>query len=204
LRYDRSIDMNFQPGQWMMLYLEGRDGWHRHPFTISSAPHEPLLQVSIKALGDHTKRAHQLEPGMPAVVSAPMGRFDYRRGGERQLWIAGGIGITPFLSWLRDADHRNLQLPGVDFFYSTPGPAPFGEEIAAIADRHPSLRLHLNDTSAQPRLDGESILAATAAEPVELSVFMCGPTAMLRDLGRQLKSAGVPARQLRHEYFDWR
>jgi ferredoxin-NADP reductase len=35
-------------------------------------------------------------------------------------------------------------------------------------------------------------------------VFMCGPTAMLRDLRRQLKSAGVPPRQVRHEYFDWR
>ncbi len=108
------------------------------------------------------------------------------------------------LSWLRDADHRNLPLPHVDFFYSTAGAAPFGEELAAIADHHPSLRLHLNDTSAQPRLNGASMLAATAAEPAGLSVFMCGPTAMLRDLRRQLKSAAVLARQLRHEYFDWR
>ena len=157
---DQPVD--FQPGQWMMLYLEGRDGWHRHPFTISSAPHEPLLRVSVKALGDHTSRAHQLEPGMPAVVSAPMGRFDYRRGNEQQAWIAGGIGITPFLSWLRDADHHNLPLPHIDFFYSTPGPAPFAQELEAIADRHPSLHLHLNDTSTDPRLNGEAILAATA------------------------------------------
>jgi predicted ferric reductase len=196
--------MDFRPGQWMMLHIEGRNGWHRHPFTISSAPHEPLLRVSVKALGDHTARARELEPGMPAVLSAPMGRFDYRRGSEPQLWIAGGIGITPFLSWLRDADHRDLPLPHIDLFYSTPGPAPFGEEIRAIADRHRSLRLHLNDTSAQPCLDSDSILAATDAEPSEVSVFMCGPTAMLRDLRRQLKSAGVHTRQIRHEYFDWR
>jgi predicted ferric reductase len=196
--------MDFQPGQWMMLYVEGRDGWHRHPFTISSAPHEPLLRVTVKALGDYTERAHQLEPGMPAVVSAPMGRFDYRFGGESQLWIAGGIGITPFLSWLRDADHRNLPLPHIDFFYSTPGPAAFSEELGAIAERHPSLRLHLNDTTVQPRLNGETMLAATVAEAEKLSVFMCGPTAMLRDLRRQLKSAGVPAGRLRYEYFDWR
>lgn len=196
--------LDFQPGQWMMLYLEGRDGWHRHPFTISSAPHEPVLRVSVKALGDHTSRAQQLEPGMPAVVSAPKGRFDYRRGNEQQVWIAGGIGVTPFLSWLRDADHRNLPLPQIDFFYSTPGPAPFAQELQAIAERHPPLRLHLSDTTTDPRLSGRGILAATAARPSELSVYLCGPTAMLRDLRRQLKFAGVPGNQLRHEYFDWR
>lgn len=202
----RALDrpMDFQPGQWTMLYLEGKDGWHRHPFTIASGPHEPLLRIAVKALGDHTRRVHELEPGMPAVLSAPMGRFDYRRGGAQQVWIAGGIGITPFLSWHRDADRRDLQLPRIDLFYTTPGPGPFRAEISAIAGRLPMLRVHLNDTSTEPRLRGDSILAACGAEPAELSVFMCGPTAMLRDLRGQLKSAGAPARQLRNEYFDWR
>lgn len=70
--------------------------------------------------------------------------------------------------------------------------------VCSCSAAMPRVRLR-NDTSTQPRLDSESILAASAAEPSRLSVFMCGLAAMLRDLRRQLKSAGVPARHLRHE-----
>ena len=59
------------------------------------------------------------------------------------------------------------------------------------------MSLHLNGTSTKPRLTGDSVLGAPAAEPTKLSVFMCGPTAMLR--GLDVKAAGVPCRQLRHE-----
>ena len=55
-----------------MVYLEAKDGWHRHPFTISSAPHEDVLRVTVKALGDYTARLQELiEPGMPAVIGGP-------------------------------------------------------------------------------------------------------------------------------------
>jgi predicted ferric reductase len=112
--------MAFVPGQFAMIYLEAKDGWHRHPFTISSAPREDVLRVTVKALGDYTSQLGQLvEPGMPAVIGGPHGRFNHMRGTERQVWIAGGVGVAPFLSWVRALDghlpHR------VDFFYSADG-----------------------------------------------------------------------------------
>jgi predicted ferric reductase len=88
--------LEFVPGQFAMVYLEAKDGWHRHPFTISSGPHEPLLRVTIKALGDYTSRLTELiEPGMPAVIGGPHGRFSHWKGTDRQVWIAGGVGIAP-------------------------------------------------------------------------------------------------------------
>ena len=54
---------------------------------------------------------------------------------DRQIWIAGGMGVAPFLSWLRAIDG---QLPqSVDFFYSATGEPPFAQELRAIADAHP-------------------------------------------------------------------
>jgi predicted ferric reductase len=55
----------FAPGQFAMLFLEGKDGWHRHPFTIASAPREGALRFAVKALGDDTSQLQDLvRPGM--------------------------------------------------------------------------------------------------------------------------------------------
>ena len=195
--------IEFVPGQFAMVYLEAKDGWHRHPFTIASAPHEDRLRVTVKALGDYTSRlADLLEPGMPAVVGGPHGRFNYSKGTDRQIWIAGGVGVAPFLSWLRALDGS---LPyAVEFFYSADGDPPFASEIRAIADRHESLRLHLLDTSRQGRLTPDRVLEETGTDMRDLSVFMCGPQPMLRSFQTRLVLAGVSARQIHREYFDWR
>ena len=186
-----------------MVYLEAKDGWHRHPFTIASAPHEEILRVTVKALGDYTARLQELiEPGMPAVIGGPHGRFSHSKGTDQQVWIAGGVGVAPFLSWLRAL---NGQLPQrVDFYYSADGTPPFADEIRAIADRHPSLHAHLIDTSVDGRLTTERVLNATTGDRRKLSVFMCGPQGMLRTFQTQLRLAGVPQRQIHREYFDWR
>jgi predicted ferric reductase len=197
----RHID--FVPGQFAMVYIESKDGWHRHPFTIASAPREGVVRVTVKALGDYTSRLQEiLEPGMPAVIGGPHGRFNHAKGTDRQVWIAGGVGVAPFLSWLRSLDGHLLQR--VDFFYATDGDAPFAEEIRSIADRHDSLSAHLIDTSTAGRLTTDHVLATAGDDAGGLSVFMCGPRDMLRTFQSQLRVAGVPARNIHREYFDWR
>lgn len=193
----------FTPGQFTLIYLEGKDGWARHPFTIASAPDENLLRLTITAAGDYTAGIDQnLAPGMPAVVAKGLGHFSHDRGTARQVWIAGGAGITPFLSWMRAAA-AGLP-PQVDLFYSSRGPAPYGEELQSIADHHETVRVHLIDTTADPRLTTERILAETGAAATELSVFMCGPDEMLRSLQRGLQKAGIPGRRIYREHFNWR
>ena len=195
--------MTFVPGQFAIVYLEAKDGWHRHPFTISSAPHEDVVRVTVKALGDYTSRVSDLiEPGMPAVIGGPHGRFSHWRGTDRQVWIAGGVGVAPFLSWLRALDGQFAQ--SVDFFYTADGEAPFAGEIRAIAGRHESLQAHVIDTSVRGRLTSEQVLAAVDGDLSRLSVFMCGPLGMVRTFETQLRRAGVPSKRIHREYFDWR
>jgi predicted ferric reductase len=196
--------VDYVPGQFAMVYLEGKDGWHRHPFTIASAPHEGVVRVTVKALGDYTSRIHEvIEPGMPAVIGGPHGRFDHRRGTPRQVWIAGGVGVAPFLSWLRALDADGLH-GRVDFFLSADGEPPFAEEIRAIAARHPTLRAHIVDTSREGRLTAERVVAEAGGDPGELSAFLCGPTGMLKAFQGGLRAAGVPPRRIHREHFDWR
>lgn len=197
--------MTFVPGQFALVYIEAKDGWHRHPFTIASAPHERVVRVTVKALGDYTSSLHELlEPGMPAVIGGPHGRFDHAKGTSHQVWIAGGVGVAPFLSWMRALDHHPP--PGeVDLYYAFTGaPAPFADELDAIAAGHTSVRLHLVDSATDGRLTADRIIGDTSGRPASLSVFLCGPESMLRTLQKGLRTAGVRDRNIHREYFDWR
>lgn len=197
--------MNFAPGQFAMLFLEGLDGWHRHPFTIASSPADDRLRFAIKALGDGTARLpHAVQPGMPAVIGGPFGRFSHAKGTARQLWVAGGIGVTPFLSWLRGLGQHPPRGP-VDFFYSSPAPlAPYAAEVSSLAARSGLVRVHFVD-SRQGHLTAERVIAEARTESSEpVSVFLCGPTSMVRDLRSGFRRLGVPGRRIYSEHFDWR
>ncbi|MHC6592587.1 ferredoxin reductase family protein [Arthrobacter sp. C152] len=193
----------FKPGQWAMIYLETADGWQRHPFSMSGAAHGDTIGITVKALGDHTtKLPDVVQTGMPAVVGGPYGRFDRHGGTADQVWIAAGVGITPFLSWLRSL-HGELQ-ENVDLFVTSAGPSPFAGEITAIARTQPHLKVHLVDTAVDGRLTPEQILASVGTEPRRLSVFMGGPDAMLRQFRKDFRAAGVRRANIHREYFQWR
>jgi len=195
--------MTFRPGQFALVYIEAKDGWHRHPFTLASAPAEKYVRFTVKGLGDYTSSLTQLlEPGMPAVIGGPHGRFDHAKGTARQVWIAGGVGIAPFLSWVR-ALEEHPPTGEVDLYYAfTGGPAPFADELAERTATS-QVRLHLVDSAATGRLTAQGVLTQVA-DPGTLSVFLCGPEPMLRDLQQGLRAGGVKSRNIHREYFDWR
>jgi predicted ferric reductase len=141
---------------------------------------------------------------MPAVIRGPFGRFSHHKGTRRQLWIAGGIGITPFLSWLRALDEQPPRGP-VDLFYTSAGPdMPYTNEITAIAATCDLIHVHIVD-SRDKHLTAAQVLASTNDEkPDTLSVFLCGPVDMARNFQAEFLRAGVPARHIYREYFDWR
>ena len=118
------------------------------------------------------------------------------------MWIAGGIGVTPFLSWLRSLDGELDRR--VDFFYSADHVSPFADEIREIADQYATLRVHLVDTSVSGFLTTSDVLASIDEPPERLSVFMCGPARMLEMFQDEFKDAGVPGRHIYREHFDWR
>lgn len=195
----------FVPGQFALVYIEAKDGWHRHPFTIASSPDEGIVRVTVKALGDYTSSLRDLlEPGMPAVIGGPHGRFNHAKGTQDQVWIAGGVGVAPFLSWMRALEVHPP--PGqVDLYYAFTGsPAAFAEELSAIGASHDDVRVHLVDSAVDGRLTAQRIIAEATAPPTALSVFLCGPEAMLRDLQSGLRGRGVRATNIHREYFDWR
>ena len=94
--------VSFRPGQFAYLrFLSESIPPDEHPFTISSSPAEPEIAVTVKSLGDFTEKLTLLKRGDSVVFDGPMS-FTPLPDGREKLFIAGGIGITPFLSVLRD------------------------------------------------------------------------------------------------------
>jgi predicted ferric reductase len=198
--------LRFEPGQFIFLAFGGVDGWQRHPFSVASAPGQRQLEVSVKAVGDYTRNLHdKLKPGTPARVTGPFGGFDYRGGGRHQIWIAGGIGVTPFLSWIRALDAGFDR--EVAFFYSVARSSEVlcRDEIDAAAAAYPTLRPRVVDSSRDGYLTAER--AASGIHGVDghdVWVYMCGPPAMMTGLARDFRKRGIPASQIRWEQFNVR
>ena len=191
----------FRPGQFVMVTFAGFAVGERHPFSISSGVRDRRLDVTVKASGDYTARlVESLHRGDAARVLGPFGGFDYRTGGRRQIWIAGGIGVTPFVSWIRSLDGGFDR--EVDFWYSVreAGDAVYRDEIEAAARAHSSLRVHLVVSDAEGPLTADAVLRGTPPD-ARPWVYMCGPPAMMKALSRGLRRAGVPRARVRWEDF---
>ena len=197
----RSVD--FVPGQFAMVYLEAKDGWHRHPV-------HHLQRSARGGPPGHrqgTRRLHGASAGADRARHARRHRRPARTlqplEGNRPAGLDRRRRRRRTVSELAPCAQRSVAT-SVDFYYSADGTPPFADEIRTIADRHPSLHAHLIDTSVDGRLTTERVLSAAAGDRRELSVFMCGPQGMLRTFQTQLRLAGVPQRQIHREYFDWR
>ena len=126
----------FQPGQFGFLSVQAEGLREPHPFTLAgAAAADGRVVFMIRALGDYTGRMlAQVRTGMHAAIYAPFGRFERRVNSFREIWIAGGVGISPFLAWLDDPDAPGLENVTL-FYFHTPGRGfPRPADLAIIAN----------------------------------------------------------------------
>src|SRR5919106_3192162 len=173
-----------------------------HPFSITSAPCAPELRITVKAVGDYTRALRRLEPGAEAVVEGPYGSFSHLRvPSRRQVWIAGGIGVTPFLAMARSLGDEELE---VDFYYCVEHAeeAHFLDELLELASSSPGFRVVLVPRDREGFLTG-SRLAEDVPDLASRDVLVCGPPAMIVSLRAQLRAEGVPAERIHAEEFSF-
>jgi predicted ferric reductase len=195
--------LEFRAGQFVYATFH-QNGIPResHPFTIASAPGEDVIRIVVKQLGDFTSSMMGLRPGAVAQLEGPFGRFYPRHDSARsQTWIAGGIGITPFLSWARSLDDSVK----ADLYYCTPGPddSHFLDGLFQIADRFPELRV----IPVRKRSLGHltvSDIEAVNPDVAQGHVFICGPRVLIDNLTRGFVTRGVARHCIHSESFDFR
>ena len=188
-------------GQFGILSLAAGPSREPHPFTISSGtPGE--YRFSIKSSGDFTEalRDGRVTIGSAASVEDPYGAFSYHRGRAKQLWLTGGIGITPFLSMAASLDDTVSVL--LVWSVHDREEAVYDAELLQAAASHPNLEYVVHTTSDAGHLDpGTLELSSPIAD---YSAFICGPLQMRKDLERRLREMGIPREQIHFEEFRLR
>ena len=197
--------LKHRPGQFAFVEIEGK-GWSEpHPFTISSAPGEDRLRFTVKVLGDWTRKVREdLQPGGKAKVRGPYGLFDTSKGGTKQIWLAGGIGLTPFLSMIRAMEPNDERQ--IHFVYAARNrdEAIFLDELEARAAELGNVTLVplFSDEGSFARVD---MMKAKLPDPLDTyDYFLCGPRPMIDGLIKGLRKEGVPRARIHTEAFEFR
>lgn len=191
----RTFGADYQPGQFALLTLESAEG--AHPFTIVRyQPANGHITFAIKGLGDYTRELPaRLKVGMPVQVEGPYGRFRLPESLPSQYWIAGGIGITPFVAWLDALVQRGEQRTGAHLLYcvNREQDALYAERLRELAEQA-GVQMTLLIREQQGLLDVSQL-----PTDAHTRYWFCGPKGM-RDL---LLSTLRPG-SLRYEQFDFR
>ncbi len=195
------LPLKFRPGQFVFIrFFESRVDRDAHPFSISSSSKSQELKLTIKSLGDFTAEMPYWSVGSRVKVEGPYGRFvSDERAGRDQIWIAGGIGITPFLSMARSfAD----QSPNIWMYHVIHdlNEALFIDELKEIAQKFPIFKPFVYTTKDSGRITAE-IIKNQIGEVAGKEVFLCGPPAMMASLRAQFVELGVPNGYIHSEEF---
>ncbi|NZA27862.1 ferric reductase-like transmembrane domain-containing protein [Luteimonas sp. SJ-92] len=196
----------FAPGQFAFLSFKRQGLREPHPFTIASAASAGgSITFMVRSLGDYTARlVQEAAPGLVAEVYAPFGRFQRLPQGGAEIWIAGGVGVTPFIAWLHEEGDR---FERVTFFhFHTPGrELPEPVDLQALAERRGVALVDVATGPRDPEFRRRFAEAAAPAGPAHVQISFCGPKGLLDEVrSLMMRDAGIPDSALRHELFEFR
>ena len=215
--FDKPVGFSFKPGQALDLILPdpaapGTAG-ARHALSIVSAPHEGELVVATRMRDSAFKNAlARLPAGGAAGIEGPFGSMTLHRKAERPaVFIAGGIGITPFISMLRHATHARLQHRLVLLYANRmPEVSAYLTELQRLEGENPNFRLVATMTrmeeSAMPWMGAtgqvdEALLQRATEGLTDPVYYVAGPPAMVAALRDVLERAGADGEAIRSEEF---
>ena len=118
----------FKPGQFIHLALDNYDPSYNWPesraFSIANAPGSEDIHILVSPKGEFTNRmTNEISVGREVWIKLPYGVFNFRESsGKDVVLIAGGTGISPFISFLEDSLTNNLNYKSISLFYGVREP----------------------------------------------------------------------------------
>ena len=209
----KSRALSFTAGQFAWVnFRAGAIPIFDNPFSISSSPAElPSIRLLIKARGDGTSRIGELATGTTVYLDAPHGNFTLTgRKGDALYLIAGGIGIAPIISILRDLAAKGDKRPiSLLFGAENLKQLIYADEIRALQNE---LDLKVFFSVHEPPADWKGGVGDIDANTIRRNLpaaarrclcFVCGPTPMMLAVERHLLATGVPSANIVYERFEY-
>lgn len=190
------------PGQFAFVTLHEHEG--AHPFTIASAwAGDGRIHFIIKALGDYTVTlADRVKIGDVAKLEGPYGRFNFEGPQRRQIWVGGGIGITPFVARMKAlavaSDGRQVDLIHTTAVHDAHALSLLEHDAAAAG-----VRLHVLWDERDGLLDAAR-LTQLVPDWRDADLWFCGPAGFGQALKKGLGALGLLPVRFHQELFEMR
>lgn len=200
----RDRKFSYRPGQYLHLALDEYDPSAQWPdsrcFSMQSAPLDDEITITFSVKGRFTGRmAAELAPGRPVTLKLPYGDlFGRQHPTDRCVFIAGGTGITPFLSLFTDGQFRAYDAPRLYFGVRDSAHNIYATYLARAREVNPSFTVSVIAENERGKLDIAGMLAESGGGS---TFFISGPPAMIKDFRNYLSRNGVPERGIITD--DW-
>ncbi|HHO75227.1 MAG TPA: 2Fe-2S iron-sulfur cluster binding domain-containing protein [Deltaproteobacteria bacterium] len=204
----------FQAGQYINVYVEVGGVRTSRPYSISSPPNQAAFyDITVRRVGDGFVSDYLLDDinvGDSLESTGPAGNFYYNPlfHGNDLVFIAGGSGITPFMSMIREVTDKNLNRR-IHLIYGCDNPDDviFGDELSRRSRMHANFTWDLVVSTPPEGYQGitgfitAELMKSLLGDISSRTFYLCGPEAMYTFCGREIAAAGIPPRKVRVEMF---
>lgn len=201
-RFTPGQPLSWTPGQFIRIEIphdnpdkEGTKRW----FTISSTPHDGFMQITTRITDTTFKQelaALEVSDEVQ-LIEQPDGDFVWQESNKPLVFVAGGIGITPFYSMLKSRGHSGQRVSAALVYNGRTDDLPFKAEFEEASRRHSEFTVQY--------VIGEPITADKLTQLVpdinSSQVYISGPEPMTEALGKQLKDKGLASDNLHQDFF---
>ena len=207
LFFEPEKPVSWEAGQFMHYVLPGENERKDEMyFTISSAPHEKHIAITTRFFekrSDFKNYLFNLAAGDTIEADGPSGDFTAPAPGEEAVFMAGGIGITPYRSILTDLHHRKLPMNIKLLYGNKTYEFFFGDELEGTKKLHPEFGISY---FVEPRRITEEVIMEAIPKNKRPVFYVSGPEPMVEFYGKMLSGMGIPASRTKYDYFpgyDW-
>ena len=204
---EKPTGSSFYPGQYLDIELpiDDPDG-NTRAFTVSSSPTEPFLMITPKkGISPFKKFMEKIKPGDIINSSHPAGTFTLDET-TPAIFLAGGIGITPFRSIIKYAGDKKLTTPIALIYSNSDENFLFKKELEEWRQTLPNLDIIYHNSTKNGRLTklypiplGEAASSAYTLYPI---YYLAGSHSFVNDMAKMLIDSGVDETNIRYDRFD--
>ncbi len=199
LELESQEPLQFGPGQYGFFAWEGSRS--EHAFSIMKSEGKRIV-FGVKIMRNFTVELSQISEGVTLIVRGPFGMFAEKMPqADHAVWIAGGIGITPFASMLGMI--KDQQKVEMYFCAKVMPPSQLTAAFADAAERKDNFRFVACESRVQGRVTAEQIWTQTGNDS-RAYYFLCGPREMMEQIASDLAKLGIKRGHIIFEDFGFK
>ena len=210
-RFPRPAELTYKPGQYLIITINKDNKELIHHFSFSSSPTEKEYFEFTKKLTDHeySMALKSTKIGDWATIDAPYGQFTFEGEYPKIALLAGGIGITPFISIIKNATDKRLDSK-ITLFYGcrSENEIPFKKELESMQNENKNLKVIC--IVKQPTIEWTGETGVITSDMIKKAIpdyketvfYSCGPPPMVKAMEAIIENLGLPNNQMKQEYFS--